>query len=436
MTRMPEVSVTSNDRFLRIVANTVLATALMPYVSPLPWRGMDVQLTAVATASAALLFLFVFAPRRLTIQRTDIVVLLCGLAMLFYVNFNHVDPGLNWMRACATILLGFPVYFAVRNLYRYMSPGVLVAVVATYTSVLVFQLTFPSAYVAIFSHLMSELRWEPGGYRGPNGLCVEPAMLASMCILFVISKYFLHRQFWQEHRGASWFVAVASVAMLIVSQSATGCVLAVVMAFVGLLVSRRPFKVKAAAIIAVCLLLGFAGTLAVSGSGRGTEFLSAAAKNPAVVLQDPSFAMRFVGVFLGLHGLSSAPLGTGELVLDQKLADKAWESKSMITLWPDPLLRQYVRDYVATFAEHSNASGIGPVIQRMGVLALIVFATLIRCVRGFPEKWVVRVFLLTLFLSASLFISTLWFILGCCAAIWPREDADTLALAHLRTELG
>jgi hypothetical protein len=400
------------NRSLRVLANAVLIAALLPYFSPIPITGMDAQLTALVVSVLSISVLLIFAPRYFKLTKLDVWVAGVGLLVLFYIDLSRVSLNVLWLRTCGTMLLGFPVYLAVRIFYPYMSPRVFVRIVAIYLVVLLFQITFPYYYLSIFKHFLAEIRWEPGSIRGPNGMCVEPSMLANMCVLFVVSMYFFHREYWREHKKQVAFVFAASAIMLLISQSATGVVLAMMVSFLALLFSKRSVLVKGIAVGAIVVAVIIGGIVASAGSSRGAEFVSSMAKNPAVIVQDPSFALRFVGLFLGLHSLPDVPLGTGELLLDYKLADKAWEGRTMTTLWPDRQLRQYVREYVM-----ERSSGLGPMIQRMGVFSFAVFGVLLWTIRGFREAWVVRVFLLALLLNTTLFASTIWFLVGCCAAL-------------------
>lgn len=411
----PELQLPRPPKVVRFLANLTLVAALIPYASPMPVKAMDAQLTGLIVSTLAIIFLSIFASRFISLNSRDLTVLGAGILVLFYIDLGKVPLNVQWIRTCGTMLLGFPVYLAVRNLYPYMSPKVLTRVVGLYFAVLIFQITMPYYYLAVFKRFLSEVRWEPGSVRGPNGLCVEPSMLGNMCVLFVVSMYFFHREYWKTHRTQVKFIVIASALMLLISQSATGIVLAFIVGFLALLFSKKSFFLKVAVVAALVVAVIIGGLLAGAGSSRGAQFVSSMAKNPAIVLQDPSFALRFVGLFLGIHGLPDAPLGTGELLLDSKLADKAWEGETMRTLWPQSDLRAYIRDYVM-----ERASGIGPMVMRMGFVSFVVFWILLASIDGFKEAWVVRAFLLALLLNTTLFASTIWFVIGGCAALTAR----------------
>ncbi len=409
-----------NRKLLGFLANSVLIASLLPYLSPFPLTGIDAQPTPVIIAVLALLLLLLIAPQRLNLVKTDAVLLGLGVLMLFYVDFSRTEVSLTWLRTCGTLLIAFPIYYAVRILYPFMSPKVFIGVVVAYVAVLILQITLPNVYLAIFTPLLSEIRWDQG-IRGPNGLCVEPSMLGNMALVFILAMFFFKAKHWKEHPAVRNFVVASSILLLIISQSASGIVLALLVALVGLFFSRRSWLFKGAVVGILMLGMISAGALFRNASGRGAAFIAAVAQNPLVVVQDASFALRSIGTYLAFYALKEAPLGTGTLQFDQTLTDKAWESSLMLRLWPDEEMRQFFRDFVL-----ERSSGIGPSLQRMGVLFVFILGTLLFLVRGFPQVVVVRLFLLAMLLNASLFTSTIWFVLGCCTAIWleraPQPD--------------
>jgi len=404
-------------------ANAVLVTALLPYVSIVVQPSLDVQLMALATSSAALLALFILTPRLLTVCRMDIYVLGIGLATLLYVvpDIAAIDPEAT-LRGCAPIVLAFPVYFAVRNLYRFMSPRVFAGTVFFYGLVLLIQLRAPAVYTALFRHVLSDVRWTPETGRGPNVLCPEPSMMGNMCVLFAVSLYFFHRAYWQRHKTAARSVVAASLLMLLLTKSATGVVLALAVALAGLLASRRPARTKAAIVASLAASVLTLGALSSASEARGSLILASIARNPLLVLQDYSFGERCVGLFVGLYALPEAPLGSGDVRLNVGLTNKALNGTAAAYLWPDGTFRNFLVDITSV---HSNNLGLGSMVQRMGLAGLIVAAALVLFVRGFAGAWAVRIFVIGLFLNASLFMPTLWFVLGCSAELERLRNAGS-----------
>jgi len=422
---------------LRFGANLVLVTALMPCVSPIVIPNMDVQVMSLVASIMVLAMLVVLVPEKIRVNQADLAILIAGILTLVYANFNQVVTNIEpWIRGCAPILMGFPVYFAVRNLYAYMSARVFVWIVAVYCGVLLFEITFPSIYFLIFSHFLSDIRWIPGGTRGPNGLCPEPSMLGNMCILFVVSLYFFRREYWKTHPRTSWFVIGASILMLVITKSGTGVVLALFVLFLALLSSRVSAKAKIAVVAGLLLLTSLVGTYFAESEDRGASVLATTASDPLALLADESLGARALGTFTGFYGISERLFGTGNILFDQELTERSLNGRAAEFIWPDADFRYFLSQISLGEDRSSRNSGVGAMIQRMGILALFIIAVIVRYIRGFSGKWVVRGFVLTLFFNASMFISTLWFVIGCCVAVYyTRRHAPDQTLSNLDTQV-
>jgi hypothetical protein len=421
--RLETLDRSATGGLIRFCANAVLVTALLPYVSIVVQPSLDVQLMALATACAALLALFLLTPGLLTVCRMDLYVFAIGLLTLLYVDPEIAAIDLQaTLRGCAPIVLAFPVYFAVRNLYRFMSPRVFVATVIFYALVLLIQLRLPTVYTALFSHVLSDVRWTPETGRGPNVLCPEPSMMGNMCVLFAVSLCFFHREYWQQHKSAARFVVAVSLVMLFLTKSATGVVLALAVALAALLGSRRSARTKAEVVATLAVGVLALGTLSNSSDARGSLILASIARNPLLVLQDYSFGERCVGLFVGLYALPAAPFGSGDVRINVGLTNKALNGSVAAYLWPDGTFRNFLVDITSI---HSNNLGLGSMVQRMGLAGIGAAAALVFFVRGFSGAWAVRLFVIGLFLNASLFMPTLWFVLGCSAELERTADAGT-----------
>jgi hypothetical protein len=417
---MLKLSRIAETKVVHVLANIVLVFSLLPYVSPMPIKNMDVQLTANIVAILVLLFSCLVEPWRITVWKEDLIIAGLGLLMLFYVDFTVVPLDLVWLRSCGTILLSFPVYFAVRNFYRYMSPWVLCGVVLAYLLALILQVIAPSVYSATFAPLLSDVRWDVASSRGPNGLTPEPSMMGDLCVLFAVSLYFFHRDFWKRHRASACFVVISAALMLIITQSATGIVLGIVTLFLGVLVSQYSAKTKMALLAAPLVFAGLAGQALNFGQSRGGVFLSSVLDRPSAVVQDFSFIMRSAVTFLGVAGLVHRPLGTGELSLNPTLVNKVFNGGVALALWPDSAVRDSILEWI-TYRDRGSSAGFA--IQRMGIFTLLVLGLLLSLVRGFRGQWVVRVLLLAYLLNSSLFVSAFWFVIGSCVAVG-RQDRD------------
>ncbi len=417
------------DRLIRFCANAVLATTLLPYISPIVLPGMDVQLMALGASTLLLIGLLIFTPRIFSFEREDLIILGMGLLSLVYVNpkIASDDPPAT-LRACGQIVLAFPVYYAVRNLYRFMSPKVFLWVVSLYGAVLFLQVWFPSAYAGTFAHLLSDTRFFADEGRGPNGLCTEPSMMGNICMLFIVSLYFFHREHWKAHKNAAWFVIAASCAMLFVTKSGTGVVLALVVALTALLSSKLTKKAKALILAAFLMTMIPLGQLLSSSESRGSLILGGIASNPLSILDQYSFADRMLGFYVGLYQIPQQPMGSLDVRINPEATNSAINGGVGIFIWPDPTFRSLLVDLRALRYDNH---GTGAMVERMGIFGVLILASLVLYIRGFEGKWVVRTFMVCMLLNASMFISTLWFVMGCCIELQrtPRRKQKTHGLA-------
>lgn len=418
----------SASNLIRFCANAVLVTALLPYLSPFVLPDMDVQLMALGTSTAVLFVLLLLAPRLFSIRFEDLLILGMGLLSLVYVSPDVAFDDLSAAaRACGQIALAFPIYYAVRNLYRYMSPRFFVAVVALYCVALSLQMWLPNVYEATFAQMLSDTRWFADEGRGPNGLCTEPSMMGNISTLFVVSLYFFHREYWKSHRKSARFVVAASCVILIVTKSATGMVLALVVAATALICSKLSRVAKAATLIASLLLLVSLGPILGSSDSRGASVLSGIAVNPLSILSEYSFADRMLGIYVGLFQIPEEPFGSFDVRVDPEATNRALNGDVAVHLFPDAGFRSLLVDLRSL---RYNNHGTGAMIERMGIPGAGILAVLVLIPRGFPGKWVVRALLVGMLLNASLFISTLWFILGCCVEIRRTEHRDPKEMRH------
>jgi len=412
----------SRSGIICFCANAVLITALLPYMSPIVLPDMDVQLMSLGISTAILFGLLLIKPGMFSFQKEDLLILCMGLLSLIYVSPDIAFDDLPAAtRACGQIILAFPIYYAVRNLYRYMSPRVFLAVIALYCAALVLQVWLPVVYKSTFAHMLSDTRWAVDEGRGPNGLCTEPSMMGNICTLFIVSLYFFHREYWKTNRKAALFIVAAACGMLIVTKSGTGVVLALVVAATALFSSKLSKIAKVATLAASILALVSLGPLLGSSESRGASVLSGIAVNPFFILEEYSFADRLLGIYVGLYQIPDEPFGSFDVRIDPEATNSALNGDVAVHLWPDPSFRSLLIDLRSL---RYNNHGTGALVERMGIPGVLILATFVLLPIGFPGKWVVRVFLVGMLLNASIFISTLWFILGCCVEIRRTEQCD------------
>jgi hypothetical protein len=239
-------------------------------------------------------------------------------------------------------------------------------------------------------------------------------MMGDLSLLFAVSLYFFHSKYWARNRRAALSVLAMAGATLVLTRSGTGAMLALVVGLVAILSARFSFTVKVFLLSAVLAMISILAGLTALSPSRGAVVLAAVVADPALAVRDESFASRFTGVFVGLYAIRQSPFGSASARQDVGLTNSAMNSTVAQNVWPSATLRGLLVD---TIASRDNISGIGGMIQRMGIFAIVITVALLYFIRGFHGKWVVRFYTIGLLLNASMFISTLWFIVACCVRL-------------------
>jgi hypothetical protein len=308
-----------------------------------------------------------------------------------------------------------------------MSPKVFLAVVASYLGALLLQVASPGAHAAIVGHFMNRVQGEMGARA--SGLCDEPSYMGEMCILFAISLYFFHREYWKQHKRAAWAIVLGSLAMLVIAKSALGFVGALITALVAIFSSKTSGWAKAAVIPVVLIAAVLMGNLLSLSNSRGAVMGALLLKHPSLIFQDTSFADRCVGPLTGFYGLRDSPFGTGETKINVDAMNKAFDGEIARIIWPTSDFQQSYVDMTNLGGQHLGFAGM---VERMGIFGVLILILLICSIDGFQGKWVVRVFILALLMNSSMFVSTLWFVIGCC--LRPRGGKPLSTNSGLRSQ--
>ena len=429
---------------LQILANLVCVSALLPFVSLLQLPGLprtDVQLTATIIASTVLFFLLMSALRMLTVTKTDLVLIFAGFFSLMYVDWSRTNMSIEWVRSAGQILLGLPVYYAVRNLYKFMSPMALVFTVALYFAMLLIQIFAPSLYYGVAPVILSDVR------SGLAGLTQEPSQMATLAIFFILAPLIFKKDSWGKHRRAYWFVILTSTFMLVMTQSATAAFLVIVLLLVWFLaLSKVRTFWKVLLLVGLLALNRAARNVEVTANelNRAESIALEAARNPLYAIQDRSLAMRQTGLYVGLINLPQIPFGNGSVTTDYSLADNALRSSVMDWLarpedWP------VIYAYAMGTYEHptlgfigGGISLLGQGIQRMGIFYLVIMGLLLMLIRGPRESLLFKVLFLAFVTNGPIVMSVIWFMLGCFAAVntAPRKMGVGKVTVGLDTKLG
>lgn len=404
-------SCASVNALTRVCANVVLVTSLLPYLSPIVFPNIDVQFMGIVTSTAVVAILALCRSKLLSFTIRDLCVLCFGFFSLIYIN-NIPHEWIQYARVCAPVILGFPVYFATRNLYRYMSPKVFGAIVASYAGGLLLQIGFPNVYQAVFSVLLNRIQNEIGSRAG--GLCDEPSYMGEMCVFFVAALYFFHCEYWKQHKRVARSIVITSGIMLLLARSALGFIFAIVIVLVAFFSSKVSLLFKATLIPAIVLVILLLGNVVSSFDSREAFIASQFLKNPLLIFQDFSISARCVGPLTAIYGLSNSPFGTGDIYINKKATNDAFSGSISRTIWPSNSFYMY---YMESIPKHDNVHlGASGIIERMGIVGVLGLFFLLCCINGISGKWVVRVYFIAVLANSSMLLSTLWFLIGCCAA--------------------
>jgi hypothetical protein len=421
---MTDINSNRSFRFLSTLANIVLISALLPFVSPFPTLfGMitDIQPTATIVATIVLFLLVVLAPKSLTITPTDVLLFLAGIFSLIYFDWFNTEFNLEWIRRTGHILFGFPVCYAVRNLYRHMSPWTFVFVVAFYFVVTVIEIVAPSLYFGIASAILSNVRSAPGfGRVGKAGLTLEPSHLAILSGFFIIVPLIFKRCFWKKHRRAYWFVVLASSFMLIISWCGTAVLIIGALLFIWFFFIRKGRMLRKF-ILLIGLLLLYIVARGIETHSFESRFANVGLnilRNPLNILYDPSAAMRLTTLYVGVFNLLEVPFGTLSIYTDYSLVAKAFDNpiiEWMVGYEAKEVAYAYAMGILEIPQTGFKGGGISPLaqsIQRMGIFYVVFLVFLFTLIKGHKEAILFRVLFFIFILNSSLAMSVTWFMLG------------------------
>jgi hypothetical protein len=409
----------TQSRILFFFANLVCVIALLPFVSIFPrvLGGVrtDVQLMGTMAASLALVVIFAFEPRQLTVTGTDLAILFLGILSLIYVDWFKTKLDLQWIRSTGQILLGFPVYYFIRNLYRYISPWTLIFVVSLYVLAIFLQLAAPAIYFRIAPMILSDIR------GGISGLTQEPSQMATLAIFFLLIPLVFQKNFWRSHPRALLYMIFCSSLAALLSKSATSILLTVLLVGTWLFfLSRLRLRWKVALFIccAVAILILRNVENPLEGTNRALGYAQRIAQNPVYAFQDTSLAMRQAGLYVGLVNLPRIPYGTALVSTDYSLVATALTSRIMNSL-VDPEGRELFFNYALGTYVHptygflgGGISMLGQSIQRMGIFYLAILGFLLTLIKGPRESILFKILFLAFVVNGPIVMSVIWFIFG------------------------
>jgi hypothetical protein len=398
-------SYVSRWRFEGFFCSGFVIAVLLPYLSPVPISGMDVQPLAMALAPLVVGLRFI-RPDRAFLMRSEVALVLVGLTSLIYFRPGAFEGFSDYFRVCAPLAIGAMMVVALVHALPRTSPLVTVFVAAAYCAGVLLQLLSPSTYDATVAPLLSEVRFQGDSIRGPNGLAVEPSMVGNICAILIAIPALFRPQWWANRRWAVWLLRFFCVLAVLLTGSVTGvasCVL--VGSLLAVSASRRP-------ILALASLIGGLITLAIIVSryfeieGRIGDLIAGISESPFWLLTELSVVMRYVNWLVALTYLAVAPLGDGVGTLDAAIAGPA------LAYWAEVL--NWSGYYVDTLWTHviDTSVGIGSLIIRMGFIGVFCLLTVLWITSRGRGGLIRFVLLGTTLLNVSLATPFVWMILA------------------------
>ena len=133
-----------------LLANALVVVLLFPYASPIP-ISTDVQPFGIAMAAGALFLLFSVRGYVWNLDRTDALLLIVALVYALYTDWSTTKLDFLYFRKSAIMLLAFPAYWAVKQLYPHMSGKTVFAVGVAYLVLTLSQRWLPPLFNAFSS---------------------------------------------------------------------------------------------------------------------------------------------------------------------------------------------------------------------------------------------------------------------------------------------
>jgi hypothetical protein len=398
----------------KLLANITLFASLLPYFSFFPIQSTDIQIMGHMVSVIVLIILIVFLPDYLAFDNEDKLLVMAGMISLLYI-WGNIRLDVQWLRVSGLILLGFPIYYVIKNLYKFILPKVFFVIVLVYFIVLILQIFAFDLYQNIFSRYLTSIRYIPGSNRGPGGLCLEPSQMAVLSALFLFMPFILHYDYWEKNKLLFVLVSVISIIMILVSRSASGVVLlfCLLLAYI-LIIKRRLFldKIKVVFLLFIIILSFLIIQVGYVRYSRLGDFLNEIKINPLYLIYDPSFSKRFICIPIGILNLTNQPLGTGNTYIDPGVIYYHFENpvvQSMVL----PEYQIEVLDYILNgFTTNSIAMGF----YRMGIIFIMIIFILLKLLRGNAYSILYYILFFSFIISGSLGNSAIWLMLGLISA--------------------
>jgi hypothetical protein len=401
----------------QVLAAVFVLAVLMPYLSPRPITGMDVQ--PVAMALAPVLIASRWLAGELRLSRGEWWLVGLGLGSLLYCLPFRFSGLAEYVRVCAPLAIGAAIVLGLNRALRLISPAVVLIAAAAYLAGVLVQLALPGVYSGVVAPFLSEVRYDPTAMRGPNGIAVEPSMVGNVCALFIALPA-LYRESWWKTRPALG-LALRSMAAVtaVLTASVTGILSCMVVAAALYL---RGFDARV-----LWRVLGIGGAVLLAGwvairlepGGRIGDLLAGASENPLWILTELSIVLRYAGGLVSLSNLGASPFGDGIGQLAPAIVDRGVAFWANLLNWD-----AYYVSAVAGYIE-ATASGLSSLVIRAGVFGLAAIAFLFMLVSRGRHGLVRGLLVATMLVNVSLATPFVWlvFSLGLLAQAEGSETA-------------
>jgi hypothetical protein len=342
-----------------------------------------------------------------------------GLGSLVYCLPYRFEGLADYVRVCGPLAIGAAIVIGLGRALRLVSPALVVVAAAAYLLAVVVQLLLPDLYAAVVAPFLSEVRYEPGAVRGPNGLAVEPSIVGNVCALFIAVPSIYREPWWRERPRLAWALRAMAALTAALTASITGilsCLVVAVALYLRTFDARviwRVFFIGAALALAAFLVVR------LEPGGRLGDLVSGLRESPLWILTELSLVLRYAGGLFSLSNLPANPFGDGVGVLTPAIVDHGLAVWAYRLNWDD-----YYMASVVDFIE-LTASGLASVVIRAGWLGIAAIAfVFVIAARG--RYGIVRLLLvLTMLINVSLATPFMWFVIavGILTAVDDRRAA-------------
>ena len=398
-----------------LLANGILVVLLFPYASPVP-IPTDVQPFGIAAAAGALFLLFFVRGYVWNLDRTDGLLLVIAIVYAVYTDWSTTKLDMWYFRKSAIMLLSFPAYWAVKQLYPQMSGRAVFLVAVTYLVLTLSQRFFPPLFNAFANAFIPRLANLHAG-RGLTGPTPEQSFLAYIALsLPIVFKLIVAKDPDRDSAlNRRLFLSICAMAFVLVmlAGSITGLTFGGILVVALWLASSKSMgvfirRLTTAGMIFVAL--AFVGVALVGL--RAQRLIKYAITDPSLILIDESIAARYVQITIGTYTGLVQPLGTGRSVGNVEVFENGARGLGLDSYVPETSM-SYIRRQRMTNGDIAVLSPFADSIARMGLIFIAQLLLILAIMRYPPYALSSRLFfLMGIASSFPLSFPIFWLLLG------------------------